>query len=107
MANNFQPNPHVVDTVMGSTLMATTPRRPATGPFRIVSIYWLNPATIGDTFVIEDADGNVIKTARCEVANQSQEFEMFEKEVTDYQVTTLGSGTLYIERKSNGYLKSS
>jgi hypothetical protein len=97
MANNFLVNPHQVDTVMTSTLMATTPRKPATPPIQIVSIYWYNPSAVGDTFQIVDAAGNIIKEGRCEAANQSQEFDMHGKLVGDYKVTTLSSGKLEIE----------
>jgi len=60
-------------------------------------IYWYNPANIGDTFVVTLGDGTqVIRTGRCEVANQSQLFSMYGRRVQAIQVPTLGSGTLYI-----------
>lgn len=97
MSNVVNKNPIKIDTVMGSTFLNTTGHAPATGPIKLIEVYWLNPAASGDTFVIEDGDGNVIRTGRCESANQSQLFDENNLEVADFQVTTLGSGTLYIK----------
>jgi len=66
---------------------------------RIAKIYWENPGTIGDTFVIEDPISSLILwTGRCEVANQSQLFDWTARPLIwqDFCVPTLASGTLYI-----------
>jgi hypothetical protein len=97
MANVLNFNPYKVDTVMTSSFFNSTPIIPALGPLQLLEIYWLNPLTVGDTFVVTDGHGNVIKTGRCEAAGQSQIFQMYGKKISDFQVTTLASGVLYIE----------
>lgn len=97
MTNVLNFNPYAITGVMAATFKNSTPITPHAGPIFLKEIYWLNPATIGDLFTVTDGNGNVIKAGRCEVAGQSQVFQMYDKQVTDFQVTVLGSGTLYIE----------
>jgi hypothetical protein len=69
------------------------------GEFAVGAVYWFNPASIGDTAVLQDADGNALWSGRCEVANQSQFMPMPAAfRVRGYAVPTLVSGTLYIYR---------
>ena len=68
---------------------------PSNQPILVSMVYWLNPITIGDTFVISGPGLNL--TGRCEVANQSQVFQLIPPVLTkDFTVATLASGTLYI-----------
>lgn len=90
MANDLIANPIVVDTVSGATV---------TKPMRVSNIYWYNPATAGDLFVITDggAAGKILHQGRAEANNQSQFFEFQPpREWGKFSVTTLGSGTLFI-----------
>jgi hypothetical protein len=96
MANVLTVSPYKVDTVMPNSLMNTAGSLPYS-PFHLREIYWLNPLAIGDTFTVTDGQGNVIKTGRCEVAGQSQVFQMYARGVSDIQVTQLSSGVLYID----------
>lgn len=68
------------------------------GEAAVARVYWLNPATIGDTFMLTDGTGHVILSGRCEVANQSQffDFSTLPIEVNGIGVGQLSSGTLYI-----------
>jgi len=68
------------------------------GGMAIGRVYWLNPGTIGDTFTLADASGNVILTGRAEVANQSQFFDFTGSpiSVNGVGVNQMTSGTLYI-----------
>lgn len=93
--SDFSGNPLVITAPMGATyLNSGPPNNLAVMPRKI---YWLNPANIGDTFIINSADGRVLFTGRCEVANQSQFFDApVSDKWRDFQVTTLASGTLYI-----------
>jgi hypothetical protein len=96
MANVLTTNPYKIDTVMASSFR-TTGGLPNNGPIFITEIYWENPVTIGDTFVLTDNTGTVIRIGRCEVANQSQVFSLAPmRVVSDFTVSTLASGTLYI-----------
>lgn len=95
MANNFANNPLIIDTPMGATyLNSSPPNKLAIYPRKI---YWLNPANIGDTFAINDANGVPLFAGRCEVANQSQFFDApVSDKWRDFIVPTISSGTLYI-----------
>lgn len=66
---------------------------------KVFGLYWLNPATIGDTCVLQDNAGNVVISLRCEVANQSQLFTVPNPNgefIPGYKLSTLSSGTAYI-----------
>lgn len=101
MSTIVNKNPLVIDAVMANSFFNTTGHNPTNAPLHIREIYWYNPANIGDLLTITDGSGNVVKQARCEVANQSQVFDMHDKPVQDFQVTVLGSGTVYMELDLN------
>lgn len=94
MANVLTQSPYKFDTASGTSFRGQG-GLPNSQPIWVSMIYWLNPATIGDTFVIT---GNGLTFAgRCEVANQSQVFNLIPAVLTgDFTVSTLASGTLYI-----------
>lgn len=99
MANVFSSNPIKVDTVFSTSYKAVAGACPSGAmELNLLEVYWLNPANIGDTFVMTTVDGNTtLATGRCEVANQSQLFQLYGKRITDFAVPTLASGTLYIK----------
>lgn len=68
------------------------------GEMCIVRVYWYNPITPGDTFVLTDIAGDIIVQGRCEVANQSQwfDFSAMPVEVTGVAMGALSSGTLFV-----------
>ena len=93
MANNFVSNPMVI-TATFSTAQTVGPSNDS---IALDEIYWYNPGTIGDTFNVTLGDGTqTIRFGRCEVANQSQLFQMYGRRVNQIQVPTLASGTLYV-----------
>lgn len=91
MSNVFSSNPIKVDTVFATSYKANAGACPSGGmELNLLEVYWLNPGTIGDTFNMTTVDGNtVLCTGRCEVANQSQLFQMYGKRITDFAVPTL------------------
>lgn len=92
----FTTNPISVTAVMGSSYKAQG-GLPTNQPINITEIYWVNPITVGDSFILNDQSGTLIRTGRCEVGNQSQLFQFIPaKRVSDFIVPTLVSGTLYI-----------
>jgi hypothetical protein len=98
MANGFSSNPIKVDTPFSTSYKTAAGALPTNSELNLLEVYWLNPATIGDTFSMTTVDGNMIlATGRCEVANQSQLFQMYGKRISDFAVPTLSSGTLYIK----------
>lgn len=95
MANDFSKNPLSIDSVMAATYQNSSP--PNALAIFPRKIYWFNPANIGDLVNIIAADGKLLWAARCEVANQSQFFDApVSDKWRDFQVSVLGSGTLYI-----------
>lgn len=97
MANNLTSNPIAVDTVFTTPAFAASNEQPTNSELMIKEIYWYNPINIGDTFSITLADGTtVIRQGRCEVANQSQVFRMWDIRLRNFQVPVLSSGTLFI-----------
>lgn len=93
MANVLTSAPYKIDTASASSFR-TQGGLPSNQPIWVSSVYWLNPGTIGDVFVIS---GGLNLTGRCEVANQSQVFNFVPAIMTgDFTVSTLASGTLYI-----------
>jgi len=98
MANNFASNPIKVDTAFSTSYKAVAGALPTNSELNLLEIYWVNPGTIGDTFSLTTVDGNItLATGRCEVANQSQLFQMYGKRISDFTVPTLSSGTLWIK----------
>lgn len=98
MANDLNARPIKVDTAMVS----------ASGigrTLKVHKIYWFNPSTIAHTVQITEAvSGKVLWEGRAEAANQSQVFDFGENPLilpgrTDWKVSTLQSGTLYIYTK--------
>lgn len=80
-----------------------------TGPnlgygLRVKAVYWYNPQTAGDTFVIETTvTGVTLLVGVCQAQYQSQWFPfpmggliIPSTSVDDFKVPTLSSGTLYI-----------
>jgi hypothetical protein len=100
MANTWN-SPFILDTVMSNTYRNTV------GPVNNLSIfplrvYWLNPSNIGDTFQFVDPNGVVIFEGRCEVANQSQYFDVANPDKwIDWKLGTLSSGKIELYYKSN------
>jgi hypothetical protein len=98
MANVFSSNPIKVDTAFSTSYKAVAGALPTNSELNLLEVYWFNPATIGDTFSMTTVDGNtILAIGRCEVANQSQIFQMYGKRISDFAVPTLASGTLYIK----------
>lgn len=98
--SNLLVNPIVITAPMGAGYKASTSA--ALGSFQyllVEKLYWLNPVTVGDLVVIEDLiAGNTLAEMRCETAGNSQmiDWTAKPKRWADFQVTTLGSGTLFI-----------
>lgn len=97
MANSYG-NPMIIDTAFSGTTTFTgqTGAGPLNIPIFIDEIYWLSPASIADTFLFTDGAAKVIRKGVCEVALQSQVFPMYAKQMRDFAIPTLASGTLYI-----------
>lgn len=92
MSNSLTTNPIVIDSVMGS-VGGLGKRLP------IKLIYWFNPTTAGHAFSIHDgsAGTHILLEGRAEADNQSQLFKFDPAQTwTDFQVSVLGSGKLYI-----------
>lgn len=87
MANSFQVNPWVVDTVMA------TPAAP--NPVLVRNIIWTDQVAAGDQLIIQDSNGNVIIDIKASVANVVQTLGNFGW-VSGIRVTTLTSGKVYI-----------
>jgi hypothetical protein len=98
MSNNLTVNPVVVNTAMGSTFQASLPAINQRPYVLVEKVLWETPASIGDTVSIVDSQGNVLLPLTCEVASQSQivDWSAHPKIWRDFQVTVLGSGTLYV-----------
>src|ERR1700746_542664 len=73
MANVLTSTPYKINTASASSFV-TQGGLPSNQPILVSMVYWLNPITIGDTFVISGPGLNL--TGRCEVANQSQGFQL-------------------------------
>jgi hypothetical protein len=101
MSNNYNVNPIVLDSTMASGWKALTNLGSPLGAVLVEKIYWENPATIGDVVTITDGFATnpvTLLALRCEVANQSQlvDWTSHPKAWRDFEVTAIGSGTLYI-----------
>jgi hypothetical protein len=93
MANVLTSVPYKIDTASGTSFKAQG-GLPNNQPITVTGVYWLNPVTIGDTFVIS---GGLVLNGRCEVAAQSQFFQLIPGVLAnDFTVSTLASGTLWI-----------
>lgn len=87
MANVFK-EVWIIDTA-GSTILWQ-------GPWRPKIVYWFNPTAAGDTFSMQDINGNVILEGRCETINVSQVFNLDNWYQNGLKVPTLVSGKLEI-----------
>lgn len=100
MANNYLVNPIRIDTAMTSSFKALTSA--SIGAFNtllIKKVYWLNPATIGDTVSIIDPNSSEeLMPLRAEVAGQSIliDFTPQPELWADFEVNQISSGVLYI-----------
>lgn len=90
MANDFTTKVWIIDTA-GAT--SSYPDM-----VHIKTVYWRNPVTPGDTAVIQQKNGKTLLDMRCEVANQSQIYNLDNK-YQGFIVPTLASGTLEIHIK--------
>lgn len=87
-----------MESALGQLPFTITGGGEKAGQMAVARVYWFNPTTIGDTFTLQDASGNVILTARCETANQSQffDFSFLPISVNGVGCAQLSSGVLYI-----------
>jgi hypothetical protein len=84
-------NPMVVDGVLTVTSLDH--------PIRVKKVYWFDPTTSGDDFVITDGTSaaEVLLEGQAEANNGSQNFDFDPPQVwKQFAVPTLTSGTLYI-----------
>jgi len=96
MANNLNTNPITLTTTQTSYKGAVSSSQGTLFTLRIKSVYWRNPITIGDVFLLIDpASGREILRGRCETANQSQLFPL-NMLVSDFACDQLDSGSLEI-----------
>lgn len=98
MANVLASNPVKVTNAFSTSYKAGG-GLPSNCPLYIDQVFWLSPATIGDTFAVTSVDGNTTYcTGTCEVALQSQVFPLPAggRYLSDFAVPTLASGTLWI-----------
>lgn len=90
MSNNLLSNPLIVDTGFANPVALPDNAQ-------IMEIYWFNPTNSGDSFVVKNGLGAVLREARCENANQSQLFPMYGIPARHIAVPTLSNGgKLYI-----------
>lgn len=87
MANTFNVNPWVIDTVMATSSSAN--------PVLVRNIIWTDQVAAGDQLIIVDASGNVIIDIKASVANVVQALGNMGW-VSGLKVTTLTSGKVYI-----------
>jgi hypothetical protein len=98
MANSLNQNPLLINSTMTSYKAATLASQGSFQYLLIEKIEWLSPATIGDGLTITDNQGNILISCVCEAALQSQIFDWTAKPKrwADFNVPTIGSGTLRI-----------
>jgi hypothetical protein len=65
------------------------------GGSTIAAVYWLNPANVGDTLTLQNDNGTTLLSLRCEVAGQSQVFQI-PFQVNGFKLSQISSGTVYI-----------
>ena len=99
MSNTLNQNPLVITNAL--TSLITTQGASVGFPggksgVQVDEIYWYGPVTAGDTFVVTDSAGNVVRAGKCAVAGQSVSFQQYGRPVTDLNVTQISSGTIYI-----------
>jgi hypothetical protein len=99
MANSLTQNPLLINAQTTQSYKAAT--LAALGSFQyllIEKIEWQSPATIADSLLITDNQGNTLLSATCETALQSQiwDWTAKPKRWADFNVPTLASGILRI-----------
>lgn len=94
MANAYKDMRYIIDTA-GATLLKAglTPGR---GNLRVKGIRWVAATTAGHTCIIQDADSIVLWESVCTGANYVESDQIEREWVTDFKVTTLASGRLYV-----------
>jgi len=76
----------------------TTVGQQEVGQVAVARVYWYNPVTVGDIFILTNNEGKLIVRGRCEVANQSQffDFSAIPLSTDGYGIAALSSGQLDI-----------
>lgn len=64
-------------------------------PAYIKFVYWYNPTTAGDLFVLKNQDGQEILAGRCETDGESQWLPVYTR-FNGIRSDDVDSGTLYI-----------
>lgn len=101
MANALTQNPIVVTTAMtqGWKASVASTLGSSLGGLRIRTVYWDNPAAVGDTVSIIDPSSSItILAMRCNSTGAPQiiDWEASPERWRDFEVNTISSGTLYI-----------
>ena len=104
MQNNLLVNPVIITTPMAASYKAATATQGPAGLgsfsyLRIEKVIWESPAVVGNIVAIKDpASGAILLPMTCEAAGISQVFDWTAKprRWSDFIVTNLDSGTLYI-----------
>jgi hypothetical protein len=91
--SNLLTNPVVITAPMSESYQNSLPAINQAPYVRIQKIQWVGQTS--GNFVIEDGNGNVVAEGAYVSADQQYDFEE-PRTVADFQVTTLGSGTLLI-----------
>ncbi len=95
MANVYAAGRYIIDTA-GSTLLRST-LSPSLNPgMRIAGIRWVGATTAGHTAVIQDVNSVTLWASVANAANYVEESLAAPLLWTDFKVTTLASGILYI-----------
>jgi len=93
MANQFATMPFSLTTTMGSSYRNTVAAGQQTNTLIVKRVYWTG-GTAAQSCVIQDGHGNTLITM---VAGTGIDNNIpCDFEISDFQVTTLASGTLYI-----------
>jgi len=90
MANDFTTKVWIIDTAGATSLYQDI--------VHIKTVYWKGPTTIGHTAIIQQKNLKPLLEMVCEVAAQSQVFNLDNK-YQGFYVPTLASGTLEIHIK--------
>jgi hypothetical protein len=85
----------------GKTPFAMTQGLVISGVGVLIKVYWFNPGSPGDTFVLTNAaTGAILLQGRCEVAGQSQLFDqtngLAAEQFNGLGCSQLSSGTLLV-----------
>lgn len=107
MSNSLNQNPISLTSVMSTSYKSQMEVAPPTGwgkgsqfTIKVIKLFWLSPASIGDKFIITDPQSSlVLWSGTCEVALQSQVFDWSPaaKIWADFICTKMDSGTLFIQ----------